>query len=103
MRSPVHHELAAAIMCWLIPQVLCRIGSERENVELEVVPVFYQSAYPALGVHYKHRDHHDLGPLFESAVDDLLHERPVSELVDAIVETNFSWRDVTEKAMAGPR
>jgi hypothetical protein len=103
VRSPIHHELAVAIMYWLIPKVLSKIGGERENVELEVIRVSYQGTYPALGVHYKHRDHLDLGPLIESTVDALLHERPISELVDAIAASDVSWRDVTETLMASPQ
>ncbi len=103
-RSPIHHELAVAIMYWLIPQVLCKIGGDRENVELEVIRVSYQGTYSGrLGVHYKHRDHMDLGPLIESTVNALLHERPISELVDAIAASDVSWRDVTETLMASPQ
>jgi hypothetical protein len=72
-------------------------------VELEVIRVSYQGEYPALGVHYKHRVHEDLGPLIESTADALLHERSISELVDAVAANGVSWRDVTETIMASPQ
>ncbi|MCE9545214.1 MAG: hypothetical protein K8T25_06820 [Planctomycetia bacterium] len=100
--NPLHFEFAVAILHWLIPKIYSTVGTPLSGVIIEIICVEYLGSYPAIGIKYENEAPSNVGPLVESAIDTLLHERPVIEFAVAAGQSDVSWTTITSTIMAKP-
>jgi hypothetical protein len=99
-----HHEQAIALFCWLIEELYKELGNELTDIEIDVISVmFLGPGYPALGLYSEREIPSDtaerIRDLVEYTANTLLQERPISELVKFIAESNVNWKTVKAKIM----
>jgi len=90
-----------AILLWLIECVDSDLKDELKDVSLEVVTAQYVGdGYPCLAIHYFNKENpQDVGPIVEAAVERLLDEKSVLDLVEFIATSNVNWTARLNKIM----
>ena len=97
---PSNHAFAMLILSWLCERLPQELPEHAHHVEFEVIGVCYQGCYPALGLRYKEQNPQDIGPLVEAAVDRLLRNRPVLDLVKFIEANKVDWKKTVDDLIA---
>ena len=95
----IYQEYAVIVLHWLAQELYKELGEKLAKVEVEIIQVVhYFGAYPALGLHYEPYDL-ELEQLVEDTCNRLIRERPISELIKFIVESQLDWKLETAKLM----
>lgn len=89
------YQILIAILYWLIERINRDLKDELKGVSLEVVKAQYVGpGYPCLAIHYFNRENpQDVSPIVEAAVERLLGEKNVLDLIEFIVSRNVDWSD----------
>lgn len=99
--DPKYFDIAIAIFHWLIKELREELKGQIDNIQVDIIRVEYIGAYPTLGIHYENpNETPDMEPLIETAINQLLRERTVIELISFIAQSEINWRDVTAKLMS---
>jgi len=100
-RQRFSHQPLMAILLWLIECVDSDLKDELKDVSLEVVTAQYVGdGYPCLAIHYFNKENpQDVGPIVEAAVERLLDEKSVLDLVEFIATSNVNWTARLNKIM----
>ncbi|NOJ95627.1 hypothetical protein HMI51_22170 [Corallococcus coralloides] len=96
---PDKHEFAVAMLQWLVQGLQVELKDQLRGVEISLIRVEYQGAYPALGVRYVNEPN-DLGKLIEQTADRLLQERSVSDFAAFLVREKVDWARRTADLMS---
>lgn len=99
LSNPEYYEYRVAVLYWLIKQIMSMHSEDLRHVEVEIIRVTYFGSYPCIGIYYKDQIEPDVGPLVESAIDQLLKEKPVIDLVHSIANSGVSWKELTRNIM----
>jgi hypothetical protein len=95
---PADFPVCVALLRWLIEEIELELGPALTGIELEVIRVDYQGAYPALGVHYREAVE-DVAPMLEGAIERLLRDRPVAHFVDFLVRNPTDWAGISARLL----
>jgi hypothetical protein len=93
---PSSHVFAMLILSWLCERLPHELPGHVHHVEFEVIGVSYMGSYPAIGIHYKEKNPQDVGPLVEAAIDRLLRDKPVLDLIKFIGAGKIDWSKATQ-------
>jgi hypothetical protein len=91
---------AMLILSWLCERLPQELPEHAHHVEFEVIGVCYISDYPAIGLRYQEQNPQDIGPLVEAAVDRLLRDKPVLDLVKFIEANKVDWKKAVDDLIA---
>lgn len=89
-----HRGIAVAILKWAVSELIAQYGDRLDNIEVEVIPVTYLGTYPAVGIRYQNDPIEDRGAEIESAINQIVLNRPVTDLVNFVCEESNSWDEV---------
>jgi hypothetical protein len=91
---------AVAFLSWLCELLRLEFRDQIQYVEFDVISVSYGANYPAIGIHYKDQDYHDIGPAVEASIDRNLREKSAMELIKFLTEGGVDWNEVSSRKMA---
>ncbi|MDB6022755.1 MAG: hypothetical protein JWQ04_2612 [Pedosphaera sp.] len=101
LKQRYSHQILIAILLWLIERINRDLKDQLKDASLEVVKAQYVGdGYPCLAIHYFNKvNPQDVSPIVEAAVERLLGEKSVLDLVEFIVTSNIAWSDKLSQIM----
>ena len=93
-------DFLVAIQYWLIQQLQDELKDKLTGVKIEVIKAAYHGAYPCLALSYDDPSNApDISDLVETAIDQILQEKPVSDLITFFRTSGIDWSLEAQKIM----
>jgi hypothetical protein len=98
--SGKYDDYAVAILHWLMQELRLELKDWLVSVEMEVIRTGtpQRGAYPVIGLTGDNSTH-QLQQLAQETADRLLQERPITEIIKFIAESDTDWKTLTVKIM----
>ncbi len=93
----IHQQVLVAVLSWVKPQLVARLGARADGVTFDVIEVEYSGSYPVLAFRLPAAvDRFEFAKLCEAEIEQILADTPVTSFLQFVGHHRRSWTEVRE-------